>query len=155
MSKEPQQTRPFSDWLREQGRGRLHEELSIALQDLVVAVEETGKKGSLVLTINVSKMKNVSKALAVTDVVNLKAPALDRPAQIFFPDRDGNLRRDDPDQLSFDSLREVPAPQPVQTEQVRQAPAAEAPRQVAAPQPVQPVYFEQAAPAPLAAGEGR
>lgn len=103
--------RPFADWLREQGGGRTHDELSEGLTDLVAAVQATGKGGSLTLTINLKPLeKGNTNALIVTDKVTVKRPLLERSASVFFPDRAGNLHRNDPNQLAFDSLRDVSAP---------------------------------------------
>jgi hypothetical protein len=37
--------RPFADWLREQSKGKTHDEMSVALHDLIGRVIDTGKKG--------------------------------------------------------------------------------------------------------------
>lgn len=102
--------RPFSDFLREHGRGRTHEELGEALHTLVARVKDTGKKGSVTLTIVVEPMKKDERLLVVGDKIAIKLPEHDRPSAVWFVGKDGNLQRDDPDQLSFDSLREVPPP---------------------------------------------
>lgn len=100
--------RPFADWLREQSSGSTHEELGDALFDLVARVRDTGKKGSLSLTITVAPMDKDVDVLVVTDEIRLKLPEHDRKASLFYPDKTGNLSRSDPQQLTFDSLREVP-----------------------------------------------
>jgi len=102
--------RPFADWLREQARGHTHEELSEALHDLVARVRDTGKKGTLQLTVAVELMKGSDNALMLKDEIKLKLPEHDRDTSLFFADRDGNLVRNDPNQLEFESLREVPPP---------------------------------------------
>ena len=102
--------RPFADALREIDGGKSHDDLSIALRDLTAAVKETGRKGTLTYTVAIAPMKNNPDVLQVTDRVAAKIPEPDRKASIFFADRDGNLTRTDPNQLSFESLREVPAP---------------------------------------------
>lgn len=105
--------RPFATFLMEQNRGRTHEELSHGLRDLVAKVEDTGKKGSITLTITVEPLKGNEEALQVSDVIKLNLPEHNRGASIFFRGRDGNLQRDDPNQISiFDQteLREVPPP---------------------------------------------
>lgn len=106
-------TRPFGDWLREQNRGRTHDELSDALFDLVARVKDTGKKGTLTLVINVEPLKGQEDMLTVSDEIKLKLPEHDRGASIFYQGDDGNLQRDDPNQPTFESLREVPAPRGV------------------------------------------
>jgi hypothetical protein len=102
--------RPFADWLREQGKGETHDELSVALNKLVTTVHETGKKGQLAFTVTIQPMKKNPDVLEVTDSVVLKLPTRDRKASIFYPDADGNLTRKDPHQLEFEGLREVPGP---------------------------------------------
>lgn len=99
--------RPFADWLREQSKGASHDELSDALHSLVESVLDTGRKGTLQYTIMVDP-KGAGGALVVTDQIKLRPPERDRDGSIFWADDDGNLRRQDPKQLSFDSLREVP-----------------------------------------------
>lgn len=101
--------RPFSDFLREQSGGRTHDELSDCLHDLVGRVRDTGKKGSVTLTVFVAPMKDDIDTLVVSDEIKLRLPEHDRKASIFYPDQHGNLSRRDPRQLDFESLREVPA----------------------------------------------
>lgn len=100
--------RPFSDWLREQAGGKSHDELSDALYDLVQRVKDTRKKGSIVYTISVGPMKGDQDVLVIDDQIKLKLPEHDRKASLFYTDRVGNLTRTDPQQLDFESLREVP-----------------------------------------------
>lgn len=102
--------RPFSDFIREQNRGRTHDELSEGLRDLVAKVEDTGKKGTITLTVTIEPLKGAENCLQVSDEIKLKLPEHDRGASIFFRGRDGNLQRDDPNQPTFDTLREVPPP---------------------------------------------
>jgi hypothetical protein len=104
--------RPFADFLREQSHGTTHDELSQALHDLVARVQDTGKKGSLTLTIGVERLKGgrSDNAVIVSDSIKLNLPEHDRDTSLFFTTADGNLSRDDPRQLSFESLRDVSAP---------------------------------------------
>lgn len=112
MAKTPKPTdetpvRPFADFLREQARGKTHEELSENLRDLVARVVDTGKKGSVTYTVTVAPLKGDSGMLQVSDEIRLKLPEHDRHTSIFFADDDSNLVRDDPHQLAFESLRDV------------------------------------------------
>ena len=102
--------RPFSDFLREHGAGRTHDELSEALHDLIRKVKDTGKKGSVSLAIVVEPVKKDERLVIVSDKITLRMPEHDRPSAMWFTDRNGNLTRSDPDQLVFESLREVPPP---------------------------------------------
>lgn len=101
--------RPFADFLQDQSKGHTHAELGEALHDLVAKVRDTGKKGMLRLELFVEPLKADSKVLTVTDKITLKLPEHDRAASIFYADKSGNLSRTNPDQLTFDSLRDVSA----------------------------------------------
>jgi hypothetical protein len=97
-------TRPFADWIREQRKGDTHEELSAALNDLVSAVTAHNKPGSLTVTFKVEPHKDLADVLVVKDEIKVKAPQAKRTASIFYATRDGNLQRDDPNQMPFDGM---------------------------------------------------
>lgn len=101
------QIKPFAATLQEIAAGDLHTRLSQQLQDLVVAVTDTGKKGTLAVTLTVAPIKpgNVSN-LVVSAKSTLKAPEGDEASSVFFTDQTGNLRRDDPNQTAL-PLREL------------------------------------------------
>lgn len=100
------QVRPFADVLRDLGRAVVIDEAGVQLQQLVNTVSETGKKGRLVLTVEVGPMKGNEAAVLVQAKTDLKLPASEPVAGVFFPDEHGNLRRDDPRQTAI-PLREV------------------------------------------------
>ncbi len=103
--------RPFADWLREQSAGATHAELGEGLHDLIARVIDTGKPGTLQLTVKVEPLKKSERGvLLVTDEIKLKLPEHDRDGSMFYTTREGNLSRTDPRQLTFESLREVPPP---------------------------------------------
>lgn len=108
--------RPFADWLREQSGGDTHEELGESLHDLIARVRDTGKGGTLTLTVSVKPLKDDLNVLIVTDEIKLKLPEHDRKGSMFYADDNNNLTRSDPRQLSFESLREVPNPASVDTD---------------------------------------
>lgn len=112
--------RPFADWLREQSGGKTHDELSEALHDLIQRVRDTGKKGTVSLTVTIAPMKNDLDVLVVGDEIKLRLPEHDRKQSLFYPDKHGNLTRTDPQQLSFESLREVPAGVDPETGEIRE-----------------------------------
>lgn len=101
------QTRPFADILLALNRGKTHAELSTGIQQLVAAVEDTQKKGSISLTIQVSPAK-VEGCLEVTEIVTVKSPSHNRAASLFYADDDHNLVREDPRQMQL-PLRDVTA----------------------------------------------
>lgn len=97
--------RPFMDFLREHRNGVTHDELSDALQELVAAVAEEGKSGSMTFTINIKPMGK-SDGLEVSAEVKVKPPKTTPGVSIFFASPDNNLVRQDPRQQSME-LREV------------------------------------------------
>lgn len=96
----------FAAFLCQHARGRSERELSDRLRELVEAVEETGKAGSISYTVTIKPQGNADHAVLVSDQVKTKLPELDRPASIFFADERYRLVRSDPRQLSFESLTE-------------------------------------------------
>lgn len=104
---EADRVRPFADFLHEQAKGTSHAELSEGLQQLVNKVKDTGKKGSITYKVFVEPMKGDHAALVVTDEITVRLPEHDRQSSLFFADRDGNLVRNDPNQESFNFLRDA------------------------------------------------
>lgn len=104
------QPRDFADFLREQANGRTHAELTDALAEVVSAIRDTGKKGSIALTITITPVKNGGGVLTVADAVKKVVPQHDRRTSMFYPTRTGSLVKDDPAQPSFDDLRELDEP---------------------------------------------
>lgn len=102
--------RPFADWLRDQSDGNSHAELGDGLHELIARVKDTGKKGRIIYSITVEMMKDSDRMVVVHDEIKVQLPEFPRKASIFYTDRDGNLVRNDPHQLTFESLREVPPP---------------------------------------------
>lgn len=88
----------FLAFLAGVNKGRTVNELGERLQELVAAVEDTGKAGALTLKVTVKPASKNSEALVVTDEVGLKAPKLSRPESVFFPTADHNLVRNNPNQ---------------------------------------------------------
>lgn len=105
---DPQQgcTRPFAAVFGELNRGRTAVEAAGALQELVEAVTETGRKGSLTITLTVAPT-GAGNAVQIGDEVKLKKPAFDRAASLFYVTEDHNLSRTDPNQLEL-PLASVP-----------------------------------------------
>ena len=94
---------PFSEWLLTQANGRTHAELTEKWHDLLAAVRETGKKGSLQLAVTVTPAgKGDDRMVFITDNVTSKMPQGDRPQAVFFIDDDGNVTRSDPRQMRLD-----------------------------------------------------
>lgn len=97
--------KPFAAFVQEQRNGGLHGELSDSLAQLVSAVGEHRKSGSLVLTVKVTP-NNDGSTVTVTDKTKLTLPEGDRGAAIYFIDEHGNLSRQNPRQMEM-LLKEV------------------------------------------------
>jgi hypothetical protein len=105
---EARQVKPFAAFLQEHAGGRTHTELSERLVELVSAVQETGKGGTLTLIIGIKPTsKDTAGTVVVSDDVRIKKPAASRPASVFFVGADNNLLRNDPRQMQL-PLRTVP-----------------------------------------------
>lgn len=103
-----EQRKPFAAFVQEQRNGGLHGEMSEALTELVTTARETGRAGTITLTIKVTPNKDNS-TVTVSDKVKLTLPEPERGAGIFFFDEHGNLSRQNPNQTSL-TLREVERP---------------------------------------------
>ena len=99
--------RPFADVLREIQGGVAHDELSVAFRDLIVAIEETGKGGKITFTLDVKPMKGGDGVLVLTPAHAAKMPQHDRKASLFYATKDGNVTKENPNQLAFESLKVV------------------------------------------------
>lgn len=96
------EVRDFSAFLLD--RPKTHAEVSEALHDLVGKVIDTGKPGTLSLVIKVGPFEKDVDRLIVAEEIKLKLPEHDRPVGIFFPDKNGNLTRNDPN--AFDMFND-------------------------------------------------
>jgi hypothetical protein len=90
--------RSFATWLQEQRNGVCHAEATEALKELIAAVTEHQKGGTLTLKLDVKPAKVGVGTLLIVDAVKVSLPEGDRPAAIFYADDDGNLSRHDPRQ---------------------------------------------------------
>lgn len=113
-------TRPFADFLQDHNAGAQHLKAGEALQRVVGAVLDTGKAGSVTIKVSVSPMKNTDDALLTTVEVAEKVPTDPPKGAVFYADVDHNLTRDNPQQLQFDSIKEVPSAPEVRELPVRE-----------------------------------
>lgn len=105
MTEQTETAKPFASWLVEQGGGKTEAELTDGLRDLVQRVIDTGKKGSISLTVQCEPMKEDPSMIVVKDEIKLKLPEHDRKASLYWTDEQGNLLRNDPNQMSiFDQV---------------------------------------------------
>lgn len=90
--------RPITDVLRDMRKGRIVDEATEALTEVVKAVDATDKAGSITikLTVKPSKGGGLEKTLVAS--IKRDVPTPDLPDAVFFSNVDGGLVRDDPDQ---------------------------------------------------------
>ena len=94
-----EERKPFAVFLQEQRRGGLHGRAVESWQELVRAVEEHRKGGTLTLTVKVAPFGDGT--VAITDKVALKAPEGERGSGIFSTMRQGYGHCSDPRQLEI------------------------------------------------------
>lgn len=100
--------RPFFDVAREIRRGQFIDECADELQNLIAAVEETGKAGKLVIEIAVAPASRGQGAVKVADKITAKLPSLPAGETIMFVTPENNLVANDPRQTKLD-LKQVGA----------------------------------------------
>lgn len=93
-----QAPRDFAAFLMDHRRGKTHDELSAALRDLVLAVEDTRKPGKITYTLTVKPQERTQGAVMVSDQIKCSLPEHDRSESIFFATPTGELVRNDPRQ---------------------------------------------------------
>lgn len=114
MTVQPQtDTQPdddFAVFLVQHSRGEAHEQISTEFRDLLAAVQEHGRKGSLTIKLTVEPPKgHVDGApLLVAVESDLKAPKPIAPPAMYFVDHDGRATRNDPRQTAAFDVRDLP-----------------------------------------------
>ncbi len=93
--------RPITDTLRHIGGGVFIDTASDKMNDLVTAVDASGKAGKLTLEVTVKKATR-GGAMHITGKVTPKKPAEDAMEAMLFATPDGNLVADDPRQQKLD-----------------------------------------------------
>lgn len=97
--------RPFTEILSELAGGETAIEAAGAFYDLLAAVQDTGKGGTLTLTLKVGF--DGAGRVMVSDQVTSKPPQHDRPQTAFFIDKRGNASRRDPNQPTLPSITDI------------------------------------------------
>lgn len=97
---DPQATE-FSELLLKHAKGRAHTQASNLLREAVEAVRRTGKKATVSVQFEISTIKNNPRVLEIGDKVTARIPE-QKECSIWYPDDDGGLHRNDPEQLRID-----------------------------------------------------
>ena len=96
--------RPFAETLNAVRYGELVTELDTEWNALVNKVRDTGKTGSMSITLKLIPGKGI--AMEIDDTIKVNAPKPTKGTTLLFPTVEGNLQRTDPNQKSLD-LRQV------------------------------------------------
>lgn len=91
--------RPFALVLSEVQKGIVADEAATALAECVAAVQQTGKKGTVTVTLTVAPVSGNDSVVQVSGSVASKPPRPNAPTSFFYPDDAGNLTRNDPNAL--------------------------------------------------------
>lgn len=92
----------FSETILQINNGATVAELSEALQRVVAAVRQTGKSGSLTLTLKVAPAsRTATDVLMVESQVKIKLPEPERGMTIFYATDENRLVRNDPKQQTL------------------------------------------------------
>ena len=105
----------FAVFLQDLRDGRTHAEMSSGLADLLAAVKDTGKGGTLTLQLKIkpgARGRDVDKVIII-DNVKVDLPKPERGEDFFWVNDDNQLSRNHPRQQSL-PLREVQTDQPAQ-----------------------------------------
>ena len=100
----------ITDILREIRKGRPVEEATQALADVVRAVDETGRAGTVTIKLTVAASKHGGPEKIIKCDVSAKKPIAEIAPAVFFSDQEGDLHRYDPRQEEME-LREATAKQ--------------------------------------------
>jgi hypothetical protein len=106
--------RDFADLITDMGHGEVHQRLSEDLAKIVEAVEDTGLKGKMTITITV---KRSGERVAMVDLASkLDIPRHPTPSSGFFFEAGGGLAKSDPRQTKL-PLKDIerPAGRPLRT----------------------------------------
>lgn len=97
--------RPITDLLRDLRNGLLLDDLANQMQELVTAVESTGKGGSLTLKLDVKPFEKHGGAMVVRDTIKVTAPKIESSGTVLFATPEGNLQRSNPRQDDLPGIR--------------------------------------------------
>lgn len=109
-SREENEMKTFDETLKDIEYGHLSRELAEVQQEIVKAVSETNKAGSITLTLSFKPEGNGQ--LTIKADIKKKIPQLPRGTSLFFMTPEGNIQREDPRQqkLPLKSIeREAPS----------------------------------------------
>jgi ACT domain-containing protein len=102
---EKKRTRDFAEFVTDLRGGICHQEVSEAIQEVTAACRETGKVGSVTLTIKIKPQGD--RQVEILDQIKKVVPEHAKMPTFAFIDDHDNLTRSDPRQASLDDVRVV------------------------------------------------
>jgi hypothetical protein len=93
------------------------QELTAAVREVVAAVKETGKGGSISLKLSITPIDGNVNVLSVNDAISKTVPQHDRKGSMVFPTSDNDLVRESPTSMPLfgepgdEDVKDVPADQ--------------------------------------------
>ncbi|MBB3040175.1 hypothetical protein [Hoyosella altamirensis] len=96
----PAEGQDFAAVLLQHAKGRAHVEISRLMSEVIEAVTETGKPGSVAITLTFTPDKDQPNLIKIQDKVAHKKPVEPRRS-VWFADDDNSLHRNDPHQASL------------------------------------------------------
>lgn len=97
----PKSETEFATILLTHAKGRAHDEATSKMRELVEAVQRLGKSGSISITLSVHPVENNREVVRIQDSVKASIPT-EKRSSMWFPDDDGGLHRNDPNQRELD-----------------------------------------------------
>ena len=86
--------------------GEIVPDLTNKIHEVVRAVRDTGKAGTIKLSLKISPCEGSDRQVVVNADIDAKTPQMARPMSIYFTDENGGLHRQDPRQMGFDFSEE-------------------------------------------------
>ena len=100
------------DVLRELEDGKVLNDLSVDLNELIRQVRHCNKAGSINLQIKINPVNNDTHNVTAEAVIKVNAPKLARRSTLFFTTPECNLSRTDPAQRTFPGLESLDGGKP-------------------------------------------
>lgn len=92
----------FATWLEELAKGSTNRIASERMAEVVKACQETGRKGSVTIKIDISAANGLAEVRAALSV---KKPEPSLPGSSYYVDKGGELRDEDPRQLTLPAAK--------------------------------------------------
>lgn len=99
----------FAKTLAEISHGDLQDQASEMLRELACAVRDTGKKGSITITLEVKPRGRDCGQVELSGVCAIKSPVPDIAPSMLFVSEDGTFHKDNPAQLKM-NFADMPKP---------------------------------------------